>query len=71
MRLYIKLLDFVLATTAVQRCFLTDGQSSELWFGLRCEYAYILGDKPMLERLINEAHDVRFSVYERVNAAGG
>ena len=71
MRLYIKLLCFILATTAIQRCFLSDGQSSELWFGFRCQFAYFVNDEPMIESLINEAHRVQFGAWERVNAAGG
>jgi hypothetical protein len=72
MRLYIKLFAFILLSVGVQRFLLTDEPSSQLWFGLRCEAAYWINDKPWIERLVNEAGDIRdrSDTVLIVNAAG-
>ena len=72
MRLYIKLFAFVLLFAGLQQTFFTEEPPSQLWFGMRCELAYWMNDKPWIERLVTEANDIRYQAeYPMiVNAAG-
>jgi hypothetical protein len=59
MRLYIKLFFLVLMTVSIQKFALTE-EPSELWFGLRCEYAYVTNNAAMIESLVGEAQNYDF-----------
>ena len=51
MRLYIKLIALLLATATLQRSLLSNDTPSEIWFGLRCSFAYTIHDKQMIDKL--------------------
>jgi hypothetical protein len=73
MRLYFKLFAMILLAICVQRFCLdeSDGPPSQIWFGIRCSYAYLLEDNAMIQRLVAEAHDVDYAPPARTNARSG
>ena len=71
MRLYIKLIALLLATATLQQSLLSQDPPSEIWFGLRCSFAYAINDQPMIYRLADEARDIYYHSTVRVHAAGG
>jgi hypothetical protein len=60
MRLYSKLFALVLAAAALQRFVLSSESPSEVWFGMRCSYAYVVNDEEMIDRLVVEAREIQF-----------
>ena len=70
MRLYIKLFGLILLTAVVQKYGFAGDSFGQVWFGLRCSLAYAIDDKPMIERLVTEAHDYRYCDRRIINAAG-
>ena len=70
MRLYVKLLAIILLAAAVQRYVLAGSELSDLWFGMRCSFAYTTHDDRLLKRLVLEARQHEQAKYH-MNAAGG
>ena len=60
-----------IATIAIQRGLLSSDRPSEIWFGLRCSLAYAIDDHGMIDRLVEEARDNKYTdaTQLRVNAA--
>ena len=75
MRLYLKLTILILLTVAIHKHAVISKGTGELWFGMRCQLAYTMNDRKMIDRMIAEAHHrMRAEWAEqapRANAAGG
>ncbi len=71
MRLYIKLFAIILAAAGVQQLIDAGDSPSEVWFGLRCSFAYVIHDESMIASLVEEARGVNLQPPIRVSAAGG
>jgi len=74
-RFCFKLVVLVVMAFIVQRYVIEDARNSDIWFGLRCDYANLMQDAPLLEQLLVEARDKRAAEWEhlsrRVNAGPG
>jgi len=69
-RFYSKLLAIILLTAAMQHYLLAGENLRLIWFGVRCDIAYAMHDKVMIETLICEAGELRDTdVF--TNASGG
>ena len=69
MRLYLKFFALLLLAASLQHYVLGTQSFREIWFGVRCDIAYIRHDEAAIDRLVAEAPSIMMS-YPHVNAAG-
>lgn len=65
-RFYLKLALPILLAIAAQMLLVPELRDGEVWYGLRCDFAYLTHDNQLLEQLLNEARDKQHAEFEQI-----